>query len=194
MTANIGNAQLNPLGVAERRIALFDHGDTNALLFGGDTLAGGGGTTCSSASSATTGSRATARLDPTAARWAAPRRIRPTAATDGDDYVEGGGGSDLIFGDLGQDDLIGGSSEPLRSSQRSTRPDGADMIFGGAGTELAIERPRATRPRTGTRSTRTRSSATTARSTASSPAAQYLRFDYDTYSRATALKIIPRAV
>ena len=31
--------------------------------------------------------------------------------TDGDDYVEGGGGNDVIFGNLGQDDLIGGTTE-----------------------------------------------------------------------------------
>ncbi|NMM32680.1 MAG: calcium-binding protein, partial [Phycicoccus sp.] len=32
------------------------------------------------------------------------------AATDGDEYIEGGGGSDVIFGNLGRDDIIGGSS------------------------------------------------------------------------------------
>ncbi|MEE8523500.1 MAG: hypothetical protein V3T72_06180, partial [Thermoanaerobaculia bacterium] len=32
------------------------------------------------------------------------------AASDGDDYIEGGGGGDVIFGNLGQDDIIGGSS------------------------------------------------------------------------------------
>ncbi len=39
------------------------------------------------------------------------RRDVGGAGTDGDDYIEGGGGDDLIFGDLGQDDLIGGSSD-----------------------------------------------------------------------------------
>jgi Ca2+-binding RTX toxin-like protein len=33
------------------------------------------------------------------------------AATDGEDYVEGGGGSDVVFGGLGQDDILGGSSD-----------------------------------------------------------------------------------
>ena len=33
------------------------------------------------------------------------------AGSDGDDYIEGGGGQDLIFGDLGRDDIIGGSSD-----------------------------------------------------------------------------------
>ena len=31
-------------------------------------------------------------------------------AADGSDYIEGGGGNDVIFGDHGQDDIIGGSS------------------------------------------------------------------------------------
>jgi Ca2+-binding RTX toxin-like protein len=36
------------------------------------------------------------------------------AETDGDDYIEGGGGNDTIFGGLGQDDIIGGSSSLFR--------------------------------------------------------------------------------
>ena len=49
-----------------------------------------------------------------------PSTLRPHAesvrglcrppARDGDDYIEGSGGNDVIFGNLGQDDLIGGSS------------------------------------------------------------------------------------
>ncbi len=66
-----------------------------------------------------------------------PLTIRPSfeAASDGDDYVEGGGGTDLIFGGLGQDDLIGGSSSLFTLDLRTERPDGADLIFGGAGTQ-----------------------------------------------------------
>ena len=33
------------------------------------------------------------------------------AATDGEDYIEGGGGNDIVFGGLGQDDILGGSSD-----------------------------------------------------------------------------------
>ena len=33
------------------------------------------------------------------------------ALTDGQDYIEGGGGRDVIFGGLGQDDIVGGSSD-----------------------------------------------------------------------------------
>ena len=32
-------------------------------------------------------------------------------ATDGDDYIEGNGGNDTIFGGLGQDDIVGDSSD-----------------------------------------------------------------------------------
>ena len=58
------------------------------------------------------------------------------AASDGDDYVEGGGGCDVIFGNLGQDDLIGGSSSLFSLDVRELRPDIQDHIFGGAGTQL----------------------------------------------------------
>lgn len=61
------------------------------------------------------------------------------AATDGDDHVEGNGGNDVIFGNLGQDDIIGGSSSlfSLDDSDKRTDAAGADMLFGGAGTDLA---------------------------------------------------------
>ncbi|HEX6131212.1 MAG TPA: hypothetical protein VF044_05745 [Actinomycetota bacterium] len=32
-------------------------------------------------------------------------------STDGEDYIEGGGGDDTVFGGLGQDDILGGSSD-----------------------------------------------------------------------------------
>ncbi len=56
------------------------------------------------------------------------------AATDGDDYIEGNGGADVIFGGLGQDDIIGGSSDLFSLTTPAMRPDGSDVIFGGAGT------------------------------------------------------------
>jgi Ca2+-binding RTX toxin-like protein len=55
-------------------------------------------------------------------------------ASDGDDYVEGGGGKDLIFGNQGQDDLIGGSSDLFGLASPARRPDDSDLIFGGSGT------------------------------------------------------------
>jgi Ca2+-binding RTX toxin-like protein len=63
------------------------------------------------------------------------------AGTDGDDYAEGGGGNDLIFGDLGQDDLIGGSSNLFGQAGAAQRGDGSDAIFGGAGARIARNDP-----------------------------------------------------
>jgi len=65
--------------------------------------------------------------------------LRPSfgASTDGDDYIEGNGGSDVIFGNLGQDDIIGGSSSLFSLTTPALRPDGSDLIFGGAGTGSA---------------------------------------------------------
>src|SRR4029079_19533010 len=59
------------------------------------------------------------------------------SSTDGDDYIEGNGGNDVIFGNLGQDDIIGGSSSLFSLAGPAQRPDGGDLIFGGAGTDVA---------------------------------------------------------
>jgi len=56
--------------------------------------------------------------------------------TDGLDYIEGNGGADLIFGNLGQDDIIGGSSSLFGLNTPDMRPDGSDTIYGGAGTDV----------------------------------------------------------
>ncbi|KAA5541791.1 hypothetical protein FYK55_16405 [Roseiconus nitratireducens] len=58
-------------------------------------------------------------------------------ASDGDDYIEGNGGQDVLFGNLGQDDLIGGSSNLFGLENANDRPDGDDLIFGGAGIDVA---------------------------------------------------------
>ena len=58
------------------------------------------------------------------------------AETDGDDYIEGNGGSDVIFGNLGQDDIIGGSSSLFTLATPELRPDADDILFGGSGTEI----------------------------------------------------------
>ena len=70
----------------------------------------------------------------------------PETETDADDYMEGNGGSDLMFGGLGQDDIIGGSSalfgldDPDPAIAETLRPDDSDIIFGGAGNPERIER------------------------------------------------------
>jgi Ca2+-binding RTX toxin-like protein len=60
--------------------------------------------------------------------------------TDGNDYIEGNGGEDMLFGNLGQDDIIGGSSEFFGLTTGEMRPDGSDVIFGGAATPERVSR------------------------------------------------------
>jgi len=70
---------------------------------------------------------------------------------DGDDYMEGNGGNDRMYGNLGQDDMIGGSSTLFglddvtaqfygMAADDFARPDGADMIYGGAGDPTRLNR------------------------------------------------------
>ncbi len=59
------------------------------------------------------------------------------AVTDGDDYIEGNGGDDVIFGNLGQDDIVGDNSSLFSLAYHERLPAGRDLIFGGAGTDLA---------------------------------------------------------
>src|SRR5205807_3802550 len=75
---------------------------------------------------------------PTACDYTGDLDIVPSfeASTDGEDYVEGNGGNDIIFGGLGQDDIVGGSSDFFSLTTRLLRPDGDDLIFGGAGTRI----------------------------------------------------------
>ena len=60
------------------------------------------------------------------------------STSDGDDYIEGNGGDDVIFGNLGQDDIIGDNSSLFSLDTYEERePSGADLIFGGAGTDIS---------------------------------------------------------
>ncbi|MDB5978261.1 MAG: hypothetical protein JWR07_5021, partial [Nevskia sp.] len=67
---------------------------------------------------------------------------------DGHDYLEAGGGNDVVFGNQGQDDIVGGSSDFFKKTDGSLvnltanntpdkRPDGNDVIYGGSGTATA---------------------------------------------------------
>lgn len=59
------------------------------------------------------------------------------SADDGDDYIEGGAGTDVILGNLGQNDIIGGSSNLFGLTEYWQRDDsGANILFGGAGTRI----------------------------------------------------------
>jgi hypothetical protein len=81
-----------------------------------------------------------------------------TAPTDGNNYIEGGGGSNIIFGGGGQNDLIGGSSDlfshpdplvpanpvlaPLPfSNVRTQRQSGSNLIFAAGGTDIYRDDP-----------------------------------------------------
>ena len=46
------------------------------------------------------------------------------------------GGNDVIFGNLGQDEIIGGSSSLFTLVDPNLRPDGSDLIFGGSGQRV----------------------------------------------------------
>ena len=94
-----------------------------------------------------------------------------------------------IFGDLGRDDIIGGSSDLfVARPTMAQRPDVNDLIFGGAGAATG-RNDQYRRPR---RATPTRSSATTATSCGwwrprrhgRHRDAAYLTFTYDTYGEA----------
>ena len=143
--------------MAQRTVVLLDHVQNDGLVtgdtlvttpagrYGNDQLAGGAGNDLlfgqlgddviqgdgSISLTLTVG----ARRDPTTGLLAVTASSE--AATDGDDYIEGNGGNDVVFGNLGQDDLIGGSSNLFGLTARSQRADGSDLLFGGAGTDLA---------------------------------------------------------
>jgi Ca2+-binding RTX toxin-like protein len=60
------------------------------------------------------------------------------AGADGSSYIEGGGGNDVIFGDFGQNDIVGGSSDLFGLTTRAQRlHTGSSLIFGGDGTQIA---------------------------------------------------------
>ena len=61
------------------------------------------------------------------------------APTDGNNYIEGGGGANtVIFGGTGQNDIIGGNSNLFSLTTPQQRPDSGNVIiFAGAGTQIA---------------------------------------------------------
>ncbi len=118
------------------------------------------------------------------------------ATTDGDDYIEGGGGSDVVFGNLGRDDIIGGSSALFSLVTKAQRPDGADLLFGGAGTDVGRNDDTALHGRdsdaiVGDNGNILRIVTVT---NATSGATAYRTFTYDTYTGTGEVRLIPRAV
>src|SRR4029077_14803555 len=114
-----------------------------------------GFTSFGSASSCTTGGhpgktsvlwRVGACRDATGALLLNPSVDRPT---DAGSYIEGSGGDNVIFGNGGQNDIVGGSSdffgtggacpasnEVSGAAGTCKRPSGSNLIFTGSGTQL----------------------------------------------------------
>ena len=136
--------RIDPIGLFHRNTTLFDHSfTTDSSRYGDDIIAGGGnndeiygqlGNDIIQGDGSILNSVGASSDPLTGLLTIIPAIENP--ATDGDDYIEGGGGNDVIFGGLGQDDIIGGSSNLFGLNDRSQRPDGSDIIFGGAGVRL----------------------------------------------------------
>ncbi|MGB7961606.1 MAG: calcium-binding protein [Propionicimonas sp.] len=125
------------------RITLLDHDvlalAAAALAFGDDYLAGGAGNDVIFGQLGDDTIQGDGSIDLTvgAHRDAGGHLVltpSALAAGDGDDYIEAGGGADVVFGNGGSDDIIGGSSAVFSLATMLDRPDGNDLLFGGAGT------------------------------------------------------------
>jgi Ca2+-binding RTX toxin-like protein len=153
-------AQSDPDDAVGRDIELVDHADgTPAGLFGADVMAGGadsdvmygqlgndlmqGDGDISLAADAflefVTHSLSVVDLPTNETTQNLYFNI-PELASDADDYMEGNGGDDLMYGGLGQDDILGGSSALFGLTTEDERPDGSDIIFGGAGAPVRLAR------------------------------------------------------
>lgn len=182
-------SQANPNGSIGRDITLLNHtSSTSADQYGADYIAGGAG------HDLIFGALGNDVIQGDSSISVAVSVTVPSveAATDGDDYIEGNGGSDLLFGNLGQDDLIGGSSSLFGLTSTASRPDGADTIFGGAGTRTAINDPGDTSATGHARDADTilGDNGHIYKLVATSGGPKYLTFNYDNYS---STRIIPRA-
>jgi Ca2+-binding RTX toxin-like protein len=165
ITANVDlepDGQSDPNNVVGRDIELVDHADTTAIgLYGADVMAGGAdndvmfgqlandlmqgdgfiGADDGFAATITFRIDVADSTDPLVNPPDTDETLYfniniPEAATDGDDYLEGNGGGDLMYGGLGQDDIIGGSSALFGLTTEAMRPDASDVIFGGAGIDI----------------------------------------------------------
>ena len=123
-----------PGGTIGRDVYILDHSTTTTPeKYGNDDIAGGAG------NDSVWGQLGDDRIQGDGAIGAINGQGESVdnAATDGDDYIEGNGGADLIYGNQGQDDIVGGSSRLFGLTTAVQRPDGADVIFGGSGTQTA---------------------------------------------------------
>ncbi len=137
--------EVNPNGNEERYVELFDQSGSNPIpgTFGNDNIAGGAqddvifgqlGDDTIQGDGSTLDDSGARTIDVLGTRMSVEDYAGIGA--DGRDWVEGNGGNDTIFGGLGQDDLIGGSSNLYSLKTPDQRPDGSDVIFGGAGVRL----------------------------------------------------------
>ena len=124
-------------------ITLLDHARTTTTdLFGSDYLAGGAADDLIFGQLGNDTIQGDGNIDNGAyANRGSDGLLTVTVGTgtmlqsDGDDYIEGGGGYDLVFGDGGRDDIIGGSSDLFGlAGAKDLRPDVNDLLFGGAGS------------------------------------------------------------
>jgi Ca2+-binding RTX toxin-like protein len=158
IVANVGGTASDPNDTVGRDIEVVDHADVvPAGRFGDDLMAGGadddlmlgdlgndvmqGDGSISAVADAGPNTITTTHTDTGTPDSSGILYFNvPEALTDGDDYIEGSGGDDLIYGGLGQDDIIGGSSSLFGLTTNEERPDGADIIFGGAGAPARLAR------------------------------------------------------
>ena len=99
------------------------------------------------------------------------------------DYIEGGGGTDLIFGGLGQDDLIGGSSSLFGYTTPAQRAaDGTDRVYGDTGTAVDLNNPGDTSANGHAHNADTILGDNGVIYRIVSAAGQYLTFNYDNYA------------
>jgi Ca2+-binding RTX toxin-like protein len=108
--------------------------------------------------------------------------------------MEGGGGADLMFGNLGQDDLIGGSSSLFGLTSTDHRPDDGDVIYGGSGGDALRNSAGDTTPGGHARDADVilGDNGNIFRIVSADGAGTYKTFNYDDY--AGGLRVIPRAV
>ena len=144
--------QQDPRGAAVRFVTLFDQSFTPDLsTFSDSSIAGGAGDDVLFGQLGNDWIQGDASVISDQGRVTVDVQTRDTVndprasvedqagpGTDGADYIEGNGGSDVIYGGLGQDDLVGGSSTMFGLVNRDQRPDGADSVYGGAGTRVGI--------------------------------------------------------
>jgi Ca2+-binding RTX toxin-like protein len=199
-----GTPQTDPAGVNKRAVVLFNHTTTTqAGLYGNDVIAGGSDNDTifgQLGDDAIQGDGAAITLSGDMIYDIAVNRLSADdydgVGRDGDDYVEGGGGNDVIFGNLGQDDLIGGSSNLFGTPTASDRPDGSDIIYGGSGTRADRNNPGDTTPNGHARDADVilgdNGNIFRIVGTNGTPGGSgYLTFTYDTYGTQ---KIVPRTI